>query len=285
MEFLQLRYFFESANSQSFSKTAEKYMVPLSSVSASIKRLEKELGCTLFDRLSNKIVLNENGKKLQNSLCVIFDEINTVIEQISPNPNDTREIKIHVCALRREITDYIIKFKATHPNISFKTIFDFTGSQAKDFDIIIDDKPSQYPDYEKFELCSKRIQLKVATNSPLCNRKLHLKDLCKQSFISFGENSSTHKMLLAACQREGFTPNFVVQTNDLLCYNRYVEAGIGIGIERYNKENITGSNDTQFLDVTDFKERQTVYIFYKKHSAYGNIKDFLDFLREESSLE
>ena len=220
MEILQLQYFFDSANTQSFSKTAEKYMVPLSSVSASIKRLEKELGCPLFNRFSNKIELNENGKMLQNSLCIIFDEMNNVIEQMSPGNNDTREIKIYVRALRREITDCIINYKATHPDISFKTIFDFTGTHTEDFDIIVDDKPLQYPEYEKFEFCSKRIRLKAAANSPLCNKELCLKQLCKQPFISFGENSSTHKMLLKACQREGLTPNFDVQTNDLMCYEK-----------------------------------------------------------------
>ena len=49
MELLQLRYFFDSAKTESFAKTAEKYMVPASSVSASVKRLEKELGCKLFE--------------------------------------------------------------------------------------------------------------------------------------------------------------------------------------------------------------------------------------------
>ena len=34
MELLQLRYFYESAKNENFAKTAEKYMVPASSVSA-----------------------------------------------------------------------------------------------------------------------------------------------------------------------------------------------------------------------------------------------------------
>ena len=50
MEMLQLRYFYESAMAESISKTAQKFMVPASSVSASIKRLEKELGVELFVR-------------------------------------------------------------------------------------------------------------------------------------------------------------------------------------------------------------------------------------------
>ena len=78
MELLQLRYFFESAQNESFSKTAEKYMVPATSVSAAVKRLEKELGCKLFDRSSNRICLNESGKKLQNTLCLVFAELDGV---------------------------------------------------------------------------------------------------------------------------------------------------------------------------------------------------------------
>ena len=70
MEFLQLRYFFESAKNESFAKTAEKYQVPATSVSASVKRLEAELGCELFHRSSNRIMLNDNGKRLQKSLFI-----------------------------------------------------------------------------------------------------------------------------------------------------------------------------------------------------------------------
>ena len=67
MEFLQLRYFYESARTQSLSKTASKYMVPASSVSASIKRLEGELGCQLFERTANRITLSESGKRLHSN--------------------------------------------------------------------------------------------------------------------------------------------------------------------------------------------------------------------------
>ncbi|MBE7013957.1 MAG: LysR family transcriptional regulator [Ruminococcaceae bacterium] len=284
MEILQLRYFFESAKNGSFSKTAEKYMVPLSSVSASVKRLEKELGCLLFHRYSNKIELNENGKKLQNSLCIIFNELDNLIDSISPHKNNVCEIKIYIRALRKEITDYIIEYKKNHPDITFKTIFDYTGTHKEDFDIIIDDKLFKYSEYDNFELCSRKIRLKVSANSHLCNKKLKLKQLCNESFISFGELGSTHNMLLEACRREGFTPNFVVQTNDLLCYNKYVEAGIGIGIERYDdkNENINNDNKTKFLDVSDFIARQTVYVFYKEHLSHGIIRDFLDFLKEKS---
>ena len=281
MEILQLRYFYESAKNQSFSKTAEKYMVPLTSVSASIKRLENELGCTLFHRYSNRIKLNENGEKLQNSLCMIFDELNNVVKTMSDQNEDKHEIKISVRAIRNEIAEHIIEYRNSHPNVSFKTIFNFTDENMDDYNIIIDDKSDNYINYENFEFCNRRIFLMASSKSPLANRKLHLKQLCNQPFISTGEHTNTHKMLLETCGKEGFTPNFVIHTNDLLCYSKYIEAGAGIGVGR--TDTLESKNDNLcVLDVTDFVARQSVYVFYKQQTAHGNIGDFLRFLKTKA---
>lgn len=281
MEFLQLRYFYESAKNQSFAKTAEKYMVPLSSISASIKRLESEIGCTLFDRHSNCVELNENGKKLQNSLCMIFDELDNVIQSISPENTSKSDIKICVRALRNEITDHIIEYLNLHSNVSFKTIFNFSDVNLDDYDIIIDDNPNKYFGYENFEFSNKRIYLMASMDNPLCGKTLKLKQLWNQVFISTGENTNTHGMLLKACENEGFTPKFIIQTNDLLCYNKYVEAGIGIGIGRSDNLELVNTN-VQLLDVEDFVARQTIYIFYKNQSVGGNVKEFIKFLKTKA---
>ena len=94
MELLQLRYFFESAKNESFAKTAEKFMVPSSSVSASIKRLEKELGCTLFDRNANYILLNDNGRRFQKTVCGIFDELEQATSKLGADKSDDKEISL-----------------------------------------------------------------------------------------------------------------------------------------------------------------------------------------------
>ena len=279
MEFLQLRYFFDSAKNESFAKTAQKYMVPTTSVSASVKRLENELGCKLFDRQANGVLLNDNGKKLQQSLYIIFSELDDITSVLTEKNTDTREIKMLVRAMRGQITDYIIEYKSKHPHISFKTVFDFGETNIADYDVIIDDKPEKYVDYENFELCSTRILLKASLNSPLCNRKLTLKQLRNQSFLSMGEESSMHKMLINACNKAGFTPNIVVQTNDTQCYKKCLESGIGIGLGRDDPQEY--NNNVKFLDITDFDARQTVYGFYKKQHAYGNVEHFINFLKSK----
>ena len=111
MELLQLRYFFESAKRESFAKTAERHCVPTSSVSASVKRLENEPGCKLFDRTSNSILLNKKGQRLQQALCTIFSELDGAIADLSSEKEDARDIKMLVRAMRSNITDYIIDRK------------------------------------------------------------------------------------------------------------------------------------------------------------------------------
>ena len=75
MELLQLKYFCDAAQTQNFSKTAEKYRVPPSNISQIIRRLENELGVKLFAREANRLVLNEQGKlfyrKIKSALSLI----------------------------------------------------------------------------------------------------------------------------------------------------------------------------------------------------------------------
>lgn len=281
MEILQLRYFYESAKTENFARTAEKYLVPATSVSASVKRLEKELGCKLFHRSCNRIMLNDNGKKLKQSLSVIFEELDEVVDSLSSTSIDTREIKMLVRAMRGEITDYIIEYKLKNPHIVFKTDFNFDETNFEKYDIIIDEITDKYPHCEKIDLYTTKIRLEVSAKSQLFGKKLTLKQLSNQSFVSIGENSSMHKILINACNKAGFVPDIIVQTNDLECNRKFVEAGIGIGLGReYPRAKL--SNNIKYLNIIDFDEKQTICSYYRKESNYGNVKHFLNFLKSKA---
>ena len=278
MEFLQLRYFYDSAKNESFAKTAEKYMVPTSSVSASIKRLEKELGCELFDRSSNRIKLNDNGRRFEKAVCAALNELDGAVLDLSSHTYDEREVKMLVRAMRSNITDKIIEYRKEHPHVAFKTVFDFSDSNFENYDIIIDEKSSTYTDFDSFELYSMKLRLMVSSNSRLVNSRQTLKQLSDMPFISIGEHSNMHKILINACRRAGFYPNIAVQSNDMKCFEKMVESGMGIGLGR---ERPLGSEDKiEYLDVLDFDEKYSVYAYYRHSENYGNVKHFLSFLRK-----
>lgn len=282
MELLQLQYFFESAKTENFAKTAEKHFVPTSSVSGSVRRLEKELGCKLFDRSVNRLTLNQNGKRLFQSLQVAFDEIDGAVKDLT-SVDDNREIRMLVRAMRGNVTDYIIEHNRIKPHIRFQINFDNADQDFEKYDIIIDERSDLYSDYESIELCHMRMRLVVSRDSPLLRKKLTMKQLSSQQFITLGEQSHMHKILLDACKKAGFLPNISIRSNDMKYYEKLVESGIAIGVERDTPKNLRLRN-IAYLDVSDFAEESVVFAYYKKESAYGNIEQFLRFLSSKDFM-
>ena len=68
MELSQLRYFMAVAELGNMSKAAQALFVSQPNLSTSISRLEEEVGVPLFDRRRGKIVLNQNGELLLESV-------------------------------------------------------------------------------------------------------------------------------------------------------------------------------------------------------------------------
>ena len=275
MELLQLRYFYDSATAESFAVTAEKYMVPATSVSASVKRLEKELGCSLFDRTANRIRLNENGRRLQKSLCLVFSELDAVTDALRTPPTDTREICMLVRAARSQVTDRIIAFRESEPEIAFRTVFDFSERDLSKYDVIIDASSENYVGFDRFELLSMRIRVMANAGHPLLNAPLPFSRLASEPFISWGEESNMHRLLVDTCTAAGFSPRVAVETGDKACYERLIASGVGVGLGRDD----TPPAGCAYLPISDFDERYTVYVYYKSDACFGNVARFLDFLR------
>lgn len=279
MELLQLKYFYESAKRESFAKTAELYMVPATSVSASVRRLEDELGCLLFDRHANRIYLNKNGIRLKNALAEAFSEIDSAVADIS-SCDDEREIKILVRAVRSNVTDFIIEYNKKHPRTIFKTVFDFSQTDYEKYDVVIDRDNGDNLDYASFKLCDIKLRFKAARGSASYFKASRLSDLTDAPFISWGESSNMHKILIKACQKAGFYPNVVTVSNDKDCYEKLLRAGVGIGLGREDAEN--DYPDLVYLDLVDFDEKYTVCCYYNSESCYGVVKSFVDFLKTKA---
>ena len=276
MELLQLQYFFDTTKTENFAKTAEKYFVPSSSVSASVKRLEEELGCKLFDRYSNRIILNDNGRLLQSYLCIVFEELKQARARLCSNGKTGERISALVRSLRSSITDAMIRYRELNPSVTFKTDFDLDRTEIDGYDLIIDEKKDGYPDMNRVELCSMRVMIRASSQNPLCGRRLKMSQLRHQFFVTMGENGNLHKILLRACKNAGFTPNVVMETNDSNCYGKCIRSGMGIGLSRVGR---TVPSGTEYLQVEDFDEKQTFYAYHRSYGENARVLDFINFLR------
>ena len=277
MELLQLRYFYESAKNENFARTAEKYMVPASSISAAIKRLEDELGCKLFDRRSNRIFLNENGKRLHNSLAVIFDELDQTIEKIRQDKPEKTEIRILILAMRDYISQLIFEYQRLYPYVHFVAMFDADSDEDLDYDLIIDKDSNLYGEYKRRVLGSYDICFKAVPEHPLVGADLMMRDLRNEKFITLEYELGLNSTLLECCKNADFYPNIVLQTNDRQCFRCAAQEGIGIGLW-LNSNLAPAPENLVDLRVRDLDINYTLYLYYKNLNKNEQLKDFFDFI-------
>lgn len=277
MDLLQLRYFYESAKNESFAKTAEKYMVPASSISASIKRLEDEIECKLFERRSNSISLNDSGKLLQNSLGVIFNELDQTVEKIKQTKPMKTEIRILILAMREYISHAVFEYQKMHPNVHFVAMFDVNNHEGYEYDLIIDKDNGAYPEYKRRELGNYPVCFCATQDHPLVGKELTMKDLRNERFITLEYDLGVNSSLFEYCKNAGFYPEIVLQTNDQHCFRSSAEAGIGLGLWLKTKLAEWPKNLVE-LSVRDLQMRHVLYLYYKNGIANEEILNFIDFL-------
>lgn len=283
MELLQLRYFYDSARYESFAKAAQKHMVPTPSVAASVKRLEKELNCMLFDRFANHIALNDNGKKLLTSLSSVFSELDNIPSLLSSSFADNREVKILARAFSYELVNFINKYKQFKPDVKIKISFSELNGDYHKYDLILDEKSDKYPDYVKYDVASTALVL-VAKQHPLAEQKISIKDLRRETFIVSAEDSALYSGFIAGCNRMGFTPNVIATYGDTYSYQKSISDGVGIGVGRAQIYYTVSSAMLDVLNVSDFRIPQVISVYYKQQSFYGNVEDFFNFISQKDFI-
>ena len=274
-----MRYFYETAQNENIAKTAEHFRVPASSVSASIKRLEKELGVTLFERSSNRIKLNDKGYLLAETLREIFEKFENTLSRVTEKSPQTREIRLLIKARRKWITDLIVEYKQSHPDVQFRIYNDIHMDDVNNFDIIVDEQSDAYEDLERFLLSAEEICVKASKKSPLVGQTLSFRQLRGQMFVMPRKAIGIRKLLMSTGKKYGFVPNITIECNDSYCLARYVTEDMGLTLgSRHALENSL-EKDIVPLNITDFNEIQLVCVYHQKISENNaTLKDFCDFL-------
>ena len=279
MELLQLKYFCDSAETENFSKTAQKFYVPPSNISQSINRLEKELGIKLFDRSSNKIMLNKNGiefyKRIKQALFLIDDAKKAVTDD-----EMSGEIRICVRTNRRIVTDITEKFKNKYPEVSF-VINHSIPENTYEYDFIIADSTLEYTNLKKELFIEEDILLAINKDNPIAKKEVLSKDeLESQKFITISQPSNLYTYTLSICNSMGFKPDITIQSDDPYFVRKYVSLGWGISFipsfswEGLFNENIILKKIGDFKRKTYIMRNENKYMPKRAKLFYDTLKTF-----------
>lgn len=264
MELLQLRYFIDAATSQNFSETARKYLVPPSSVSQSIKRLETELDAPLFIRTANKAILSPAGKHFLTEAKAALSILDNAKETIKSLQNNT-VIRIHLHMHRHLTTDAISQFQLLHPETTFTTTYGTIKSPA-DYDMIVTYAEKDFPGFLKSAVAQEQFALAYHKNYFNFPNIITKQDIQGKPFVTTGENEqSVEGYTYSFCRMLGAEPNIAIRTEDPYYMRQCIEQGRMIAVvptlswQGQFSENVT-------LRPLDLPPR-TTYIYISKNAT------------------
>ncbi|WP_368901377.1 LysR family transcriptional regulator [Oceanobacillus oncorhynchi] len=191
----QLIQFIAIAMEESVTKAGKRLYMTQSALSNTLKQLELELGCELFDRQSNKLLLNENGKKLLS----YAHEIEGLLQKAKNDIQKTANTEVvHVFSIAdiyfSIFTNSFLELSSTH-NLVMKTI-DSQGIfkkliNNKDSIAIASDFPEITEDIsnlDKILLFKEQLMISFPPEHHLSREKqVSLKELNGESFASVSE--------------------------------------------------------------------------------------------------
>ena len=276
MELLQLRYFCDAAELENFSRTAEKHGVPVSNISQTIKRLERELECELFIHAANRVMLNEQGRLFYESAKKALDALGEgKLVLADSKVSIAGEIKILVLTNRRVVTRAIEAFKQRYPEVTF-VIKHNTGTSGE-FDLIICDEYFPDEDFDTTVLLTEDILLALHKDNPLAGReRISVSDLKNERFITMPDGSSMYTITNRLC--EGFVPNIAIQSDDPYYIRKYVALGLGVAFFPAMSWHGQFSDDVVFKSIGTVR-RSTVIARKKGKYLTRRAKLFIEMLR------
>ncbi len=230
MELLQLTYFCDAAETENFTKTAQKFNVPASNISQTIHRLEKELGVKLFDRRANKATLNEAGRVFYKNVKAALTSIEEGRQRLEDLKDSVSgEIKLLILTSRNIVAKAIGNFKEKYPNTVFSVSHRHENSD-EDFDLIISDQPPFGRQMQRRLLLTEEMMLAVKKGGEWDREDIKLSELSTARFVSMYPSHSLYRIAHKVCADLGFKPNIAIQSDDPYYMRKYVELGMGVAI-------------------------------------------------------
>ena len=210
MELLQMKYFERIAAHENISKAAEDLFVTQPALSASLRRLETELGYTLFDRQGRKLVLNDNGKRF----LALTRQVTSLMTQYTQESSGTQYPSGSISLVFNYMPDSFLKLVEEYERINPQAIFQIaTGANNtakvndKAYDLCLTTGNSRPVDPQNiFLIGQSRMSVLVSRSNPLSLRPaLSFNDLKNEHFCLgwWGDHIELYNEMTAA----GLTPN------------------------------------------------------------------------------
>lgn len=294
MELHHLRIFLSVYKNRSFSKASVEHRLAQPTVSEHIKTLERELSCTLFERLGKKIIPTREAEVLYNhalELSEKADNVKAVLGRLKKDVSGELIVGASTIPGAYLLPELMADFKRKHTGVSFEVrvgdsqeivqqvvshhvLLGIVGSKITDAQI-------NYTPFLEDEL------IIVAAQSVIKNSRIALKDLCKYPMVLREEGSGTRREAERLLQGQGFCCKSVNVAGIFGSTDAVKQAAkVGLGLTILSRFSVTEELKHKLLKEVKLNIPPMKRMFYiathKKRSLPLLYSLFLDHLKVKS---
>jgi len=240
MELRQLEHFIAAAEELQFTRAAERVHVVQSTLSASIRALEQELGVSLFRRTTRRVELTDFGHAFAGDARRVLAAAAQALEGLKRVQGALRgRLSIgtgqYVGGL--DVPELLVRFCAAYPDVEIKLRTDAAAVLANEvregkLDVFLAASPENLPpDLIATKLGSASMVLACPSAHPLSGRqRVRLDELANETFVDFPLGWSSRTSVDRACDALHLRRRVAFEVNDIIGLLNLVSHGLGIAI-------------------------------------------------------
>ena len=238
MDLLQIKYFQTVAHMEHMTRAANALQIAQPALSATIAKLEKDLGVPLFNRTGRNIVLNEYGRAFLKRANRIMKELEEGRREISDlSGSEFGSVSFAATSLNKEFAEFIGNFAQLHPKVNFH-ITQLGDDRVKlhlletdEIDFAFINSASEHPNIITMQLAEESIFLAVPQSHPLANRRtVSFHELENESFIELRSSYAQEEFCDELYKKIGFKPNIICECSESTAVINSITAGLGVSL-------------------------------------------------------
>lgn len=241
MELRQLAHFLAVADEAHFTRAAARVHVTQSSLSSSIRALERELGSDLFARSTRRVELTEAGRALLPDAQRAVAAVEGGRDAVAGVRGMVRG-QLAIGAIQTlgpvDVPALLARFHRRHPAVTLRLHHAGVASLVRrtadgELELAIVDQPlgPQASRVRARALGTESLLLGVAAQDPLAHRRrVRLHDLADRDFVEYRPDSSLRASIDRACHAAGLERRVACEVDTMADLVELVALGVGVSL-------------------------------------------------------
>lgn len=286
MDINQLEVMVAVARERSFSRAAEVLGRTQPAVSQSIRRLETELGETLFDRSSKDGTLTAAGEVVLEYARQMLNLRHNTVSAV----NELRDVKRGKITLSANehtvfaVLPIIAKYRAAHPEVKVEVRRGVASRIPEEIALrdvelgVLSFKPKD-PGLVAVSIGTDELVLIVSKRHRFASAsEVNISDLGSEHFIAHNARSPYRQLVIETFEQHNIKLNIAVELPSLEAIKRLVESGTGIAlVPRSTVVSEVKNGSLVATRVRELKLTRNLNIVYRKNAVLSHAaKEFVE---------